>query len=415
MTQAQGPFAQLPYSLWTFPDLLPLERWLCATIIRLCWKPGPQAFSYRTIAKESGISIGSLCHSPQHEGMIPKLERLKLIKTYKPVDDDKKIKKGIGFLVEPTDLLWQLNHQEQGAYSVSTSKPESTGEGAYSVNATAYLLSTGDYSVSTSAQSVSTKRGVTQGQKHDEKPPIYIDSIDSNISLVVSAHAESDGGASFLSSLSQFEDTLQEVQNGQAPLYTSCIPPGHEEEPVKSAGDSEKPAPSAANDTTPLQETPTQVVHIQTTKPAPPTKTHEQDELKIRRKIKECPPEIQARRRKWQAYFNQRRGGELLPTKGECIGESNAIASLVDKFSDAELEVIDTFVLAEIFPFKVPANKHKLGGCALLKESQNAREVLKDRLKWPGQVIVPVEEPKIVGWTPVRQIYPPKGVTVTYG
>jgi hypothetical protein len=238
-------------------------------------------------------------------------------------------------------------------------------------------------------------------------------------SLVVSANAESDGGVSFLSSLSQFEETLKEVQNGQTPLDVSCSPEGYQqEEPVKEADTSKTPATSAANNTTSdeeaLQKKPAQITLLPTY-PASPDKTHEKSNRKIRRKIQDCSPEIQARRRKWQAYFNQRRGGEALLTKKDCIAESEAIADLVDRFTDAELEAIDTFVLAEIFPFKVPANKHKLGGCALLRESQNAREVLKDRLKWPGQVIAPVEEPKIVGWTPVRQIYPPKGVTVTYG
>jgi hypothetical protein len=202
-------------------------------------------------------------------------------------------------------------------------------------------------------------------------------------SLVISASAESDGGISFLSSLSQFEETLQEVQKGQAPLDVSNIPPGREqEEPGKSADTSVKPASaSAVHDTTPTQNT---LLEPPTEEQSTPTsETHEQDELKIRRKMKDCSPEIQARRRKWQDHVNKRRGGELLPTKGERIGESNAIASLVDRFTDSQLEAIDTFVLAEIFPYKLPTSKHKLGGCALLRESQNAREVLKDRRVWP--------------------------------
>lgn len=213
-------------------------------------------------------------------------------------------------------------------------------------------------------------------------------------SLVASAHAESDGeSASFLS---QFEETSQAL-NGKAPRdVSSCAEEGRNQgEPLKSADTSKEPAcTSAAHSTTHeeemLQESPQEVALVPTiqdapTQPVPTRETYEQDELKIRRKIKECSPEIQARRRKWQAYFNQRRGGEPLLTKGECIGESKAIADLVDRFTDAQLEAIDAFVLAEIFKFKLPANKHKLGGCELLRESQNAREVLKERYKWPSR------------------------------
>jgi hypothetical protein len=235
-------------------------------------------------------------------------------------------------------------------------------------------------------------------------------------SLVASANAESDAGASFLSSLSQFEETLREVQNGQAPLQAS-VAHRREEEPVKEADTSKTPAvTSAVNDTTnvSLQEIPTEPL-FPTAQSLPSNKTNEKGNSKLSGKKDTRSPIDRTRCQKWQVFFNARRGGEPLALKGPRINESECIISLVQKFTDEQITAIDTFVLAEIFPHKLPANKHKVGARIVLDESQNAREVLKDRFKWPGQVIVPVEEPKIVGWTPVRQIYPPKGVTVTYG
>jgi hypothetical protein len=207
----RGPFTQLPQALWTFPGLEPLERWLCATIKRLCWRPGPRLLSYREIAQESGISIGSLGpkkgKTKQAEGMIPKLERLGIIKTYRPVDAEGNPKKGRPILIEPTDKLWKLNVDES--------------QSVYLVNSPVYLVNAGVYSVNESVYHVNTLEGVTQGQERVEQPP-KIEDIEDKNTLVANEQQEQhsfvtlarDGGVSFLSNEVSDSQWLSEEREG---------------------------------------------------------------------------------------------------------------------------------------------------------------------------------------------------------
>jgi hypothetical protein len=173
----RGPFAQLPYTLWSYKELSTSEKWLATTIVRLCWRPGPHLLSMHTLAAESGISAGAMCPcqgKQKREGMIAHLERLGLIKTYRPVDEEGNVKKGTTFLIELTGLLWEQNKGE-GVYSVNT-PVQNKGEGVYSVNSTVYKVNTSVYSVDTSIYSVNTQEGISLDEKRDEQAPI--DSID---------------------------------------------------------------------------------------------------------------------------------------------------------------------------------------------------------------------------------------------
>ena len=99
--------------------------------------------------------------------------------------------------------------------------------------------------------------------------------------------------------------------------------------------------------------------------------------------IAECPPEIAARRRVWQHFFNARRGGELLTEKGSRIAENIAIGFLVDHYTDAQLAAIDDFVTHKIFPYKQPERIGLTTGFIIREQAQNAREVLKRAGDWP--------------------------------
>jgi hypothetical protein len=183
-TQHQGPFAKLPASLWTYSGLSVSERWLCATIMRLCWRPGPQPISYQQLAKETGITVGALCSSngeQKREGMIPHLEREGLATVYRPVDEEGHVIRGKPFLIEPTDKLWQLNTSSSphSVYSVNTIQEKETyyiGETVYSVNTVPDVVNTVPHTVNTLSHSVNTKEGLSLDEKRDEQAPI--DSID---------------------------------------------------------------------------------------------------------------------------------------------------------------------------------------------------------------------------------------------
>jgi hypothetical protein len=245
-------------------------------------------------------------------------------------------------------------------------------------------------------------------------------------SLVASASAESDGGVSFLSQLRSFEDTLKEVQNGQTPLDVSCSPEGYsQEEPVKEADTVPTPAvTSAVHDTTPetLQEIPTPEQPIKTLFPAaqPPhnSKTHKKDNRKISvLSVPKVPPRvIREAIDAIRGYALDQEGpikhqGVILKewcqkhtledfqhviehlTKGRCSNEKHQWwrekNHMKTFFNAAKLAELTPDILSELGHIPKP--------------------------EAPPEVAPSVEEPKIVGWTPVRQIYPPKGVTVTYG
>jgi hypothetical protein len=243
-------------------------------------------------------------------------------------------------------------------------------------------------------------------------------------SLVVSASAESDGGISFLSQLRSFEDTLKEVQNGQTPLDISCSPEGyHQEEPMKPADTSIEPAPSAVHDTTnvpqeiPTPEQPTEPL-FPAAQPLPGNKTHRKDNRKISvLSVPKVPPRvIREAIDAIRGYGLDQEGpikhqGVILKewcqkhtledfqhviehlTKGRCSNEKHQWwrekNHMKTFFNAAKLAELTPDILSELGHIPKP--------------------------EAPPEVAPSVEEPKIVGWTPVRQIYPPKGVTVTYG
>jgi hypothetical protein len=245
-------------------------------------------------------------------------------------------------------------------------------------------------------------------------------------SLVVSASAESDGGVSFLSSLSQFEEKLQEVQNGQTPLEISRSPEGYsQEESVKPADTSKTPAvTSAVNDTTPetLQEIPTPEQPTEPLFPAaqslPSNKTHKKDNRKISvLSVPKVPPRvIREAIDAIRGYGLDQEGpikhqGVILKewcqkhtledfqhviehlTKGRCSNEKHQWwrekNHMKTFFNAAKLAELTPDILSELGHIPKP--------------------------EAPPEVAPPVEEPKIVCWTPVQRIYPRNGETVTYG
>jgi len=211
-------------------------------------------------------------------------------------------------------------------------------------------------------------------------------------SFVISPDGESDEGNAFLSRLSSFGENLEE--NRKTPLDPSPLTKS-ESRPEESSRVIPEPTPVMLQVES-TRITPTQVALIPTLLVSPlsseggknapsPYKTDGKEKNKKRLSIKECSPEIQERRRKWQAYFNQRRGGELLPLKGGRINESECIAFLVDTYTDMQIKMIDNFVLAERFPYKKPSERHRAGGRVILDEAQNAREFLKELGRWPAR------------------------------
>jgi hypothetical protein len=268
--------------------------------------------------------------------------------------------------------------------------------------------------------SESCESALEQGVMGDtEAPRIYKNSNRRNKnrdSLVVSAHAESDGGTSLSlsSSVEKENEPLGEEipegqQNGNAPPdqdvrrnYDKSIPhlnasilltegQSQEERRVSVLPDEHLCEVEGLEASTSLQQDtiPEYAAQEQSTPPEGETssknKTKKKRNSQTRISIKDCSPEIAARRRKWQDFYNQRRGGELLPGKGERIDESKCIADLIDLYTDTQLQAIDTFVTSEIFPHKLPINTHKVGARVDFNEAQNAREVLKERGQWPGQ------------------------------
>lgn len=133
------------------------------------------------------------------------------------------------------------------------------------------------------------------------------------------------------------------------------------------------------------------------TRSAPPpteeTQAHGENKTPPARRLtmQECTPEVRTRRRAWQLHFNRRRGGEkeYLTKEGARRDENFAIADLVEIFTDEQIKAIDGFVLKEVFPYKQEHMRHTVGGRVVLDQSQNARETLKRRRKWPGQTPPP--------------------------
>jgi hypothetical protein len=267
-------------------------------------------------------------------------------------------------------------------------------------------------------------------------------------SLVASASAESDGGAAFLSSLSQFEDTLKEVQNGQTPLDVSCSPEGYnQEELVKSADTDPKPAvTSAIHDTTPLQEIPTPSAyenHIQVRRQVghdgitsatfedlkqsdtlfpesqPPlgNKTHKKDNRKISvLSVPKVPPRVIR-----EAIDAIR--GYALDQEGPIKHQGVILKEWCQKHTLEDFQ----HVIEHLTKGRCSNEKHQWwrekNHMKTFFNAAKLAELTPDILSELGHIpkpeappeVAPVEEPKIVEWTPVRQIYPPKGVTVTYG
>jgi DNA-binding transcriptional ArsR family regulator len=265
-----------------------------------------------------------------------------------------------------------------------------------------------------------------QGLEGNFEPLRVLQSLLDNIedSLVTSANAESDGGASFLSQLRSFEETLKEVQNGQTPLDVSCSPEEYnQEEPVKEADTSKTPAvTSAVNDTTPLQEIPTPEQPTEPLFPAaqslPSNKTHKKDHRKISVLfVPKVPPRvIREAIDAIRGYALDQEGpikhqGVILKewcqkhtledfqhviehlTKGRCSNEKHQWwrekNHMKTFFNAAKLAELTPDILSELGHIPKP--------------------------EAPPEVAPSVEEPKIVGWTPVQRIYPRNGETVTYG
>jgi hypothetical protein len=237
-------------------------------------------------------------------------------------------------------------------------------------------------------------------------------------SLVASANAESDAGASFLSSLSQFEETLREVQNGQAPLQAS-VAHRREEEPVKEADTSKTPAvTSAVNDTTnvSLQEIPTEPL-FPAAQPSHNSKTHKKDNRKISvLSVPKVPPRV------IREAIDAIRGYGL-DQEGPIKHQGIILKEWCQKHTLEDFQ----HVIEHLTKGRCSNEKHQWwrekNHMKTFFNAAKLAELTPDILSELGHIpkpeappeVAPVEEPKIVGWTPVRQIYPPKGVTVTYG
>lgn len=109
--------------------------------------------------------------------------------------------------------------------------------------------------------------------------------------------------------------------------------------------------------------------------------------------------ELEMRRRHWQKYINERRGGPLR-TKGLCINETVCLKKLVEEFTDEQITAIDTYLATEHWKYK--RNPAQIGGKDLLDESRPAWTLLKDRVK-PANAAAPEKvAPPTVGTTSVH-------------
>lgn len=88
--------------------------------------------------------------------------------------------------------------------------------------------------------------------------------------------------------------------------------------------------------------------------------------------------EMEMRRRHWQHYINERRGGALR-TQGLCINETECLKKLVAEFTDEQITAIDKYLATEHWKYK--RNPAEIGGKALLDESRPSWALLKDRVK----------------------------------
>jgi hypothetical protein len=158
----------------------------------------------------------------------------------------------------------------------------------------------------------------------------------------------------------------------------------------------------------------------ETTPPQEETQEHGEHKIPPPRRLtmQECTPEVRSRRRAWQLHFNKRRGGEkeYLNKEGARRDENFAIADLVEAFTDEQIKAIDAFVLKEIFPYKQEHMRHTVGGRIVFDQAQNARETLKRRRTWPGQIPTPPpEDDGVLKYVPLqgsRQAPPPARVPV---
>lgn len=148
---------------------------------------------------------------------------------------------------------------------------------------------------------------------------------------------------------------------------------------------------SQAQSTESLSDVPTEVAlqkdKTDTLPPAPPPSQDKTPEKRNSKKritpIKECSPEIQARRRTWQEHFNKRRGGDLHTLVKDKTNESIGIGSLVDTFTDAQIQAIDHYLYTSDHYWSDVERRHDIDGHLVWKKSKVVREVLKERGRWP--------------------------------